>query len=352
MASNNLILRWWRQLRFDVPRMREHAPSRGRVGVVVLSIATVAGVVVLIFGPMGWFEHRYGGGWWGIGTVVLMYALALTVRRWMKRRNETTTLSLARATAPSQREGMLARRKIVATMVSRAAREVGLHAGVATDAPVGAVRAAQLQRLRAEGLWESVPTSLQAMLAAPEGSWNTETTGRVLVHLEVIVVLNWILKESYELPSLSRGGAVDGEMLREALIGKADRGSYLRTEAEIARQEGPTRVYLARLQNELVKRGATEGEVDEEMEKYAGQYMMYAASVGEAEVVAEDLPLKGGLIRDAPTADLLHLRGVAAVRMVTLAATRDVLMGLGLERMDEVVEGIIDVNTLIFYATI
>lgn len=107
MASDNLIRRWWRQLRFDVPpRMQSDAA------------------------------------------------------------------------APGLREGLLARRKIVATMVSRAAREVGLQAGVAMETPAGSVRAAQLQRLRREGLWESVPAPLQAALAAPEGSWDTETTGR------------------------------------------------------------------------------------------------------------------------------------------------------------------------------
>jgi hypothetical protein len=305
----------------------------------VLSIAAVALFLALIFGPMGWFEYRYGGGWWGVGAVVLSYALALTVRRWMKRHNETTTLSLGSATAPSLRKGLLARRKIVATMVSRAAREVGLREGVAMATPMGSVRAAQLQRLRGEGLWESVPASLQGMLAAPEGSWGAETTGRVLVHLEVVTVLNWALRASYELPALSRGGAADAAMLREALKGKTTEESFLRTEAEIERQEGPTRVYLARLQNELVKRGVTEGIVDEELEKYTGQYMSYAVSVGDAEVVAEDLPLRGGLLGDAPTADLLHLRGVAAVRMITLAGLRNVLTGLGLGRVDEVLAG-------------
>ncbi len=319
--------------------MRSNAASRGRVGVVVLSIAFVGVFLTLIFGPMGWFEYRYGGGWWGIGVVVLSYALALMLRRGMKRRGGTTTLSLASATAPSLRKGLLARRKIVATMVSRAAREVGLRERVAMETPVGSVRAAQLQRLRREGLWESVPAPLQGMLAAPEGSWDTETTGRVLVHLEVVTVLNWALRASYELPSLSRGGAVDATMLREAVTGRIAGENFLRTEAEIDRQEGPTRVYLARLQNELVRRGVTEGVVDEELEKYTGQYMSYAASVGDAEVVAEDLPLRGGLLGDATTADLLHLRGVAAVRMITLAGLRDVLTGKGLGRMDEVLVG-------------
>ena len=339
MASDNLIRRWWRQLRFDVPRMRGSAASRGRVGVVVLSIVFAGGVLALFVGPMGWFEYRYAGGWWGVGALVFLYALALLLRGVVKRRGGTTTLSLASATAPSLREGLLARRKIVATMVSRAAREVGLREGVATGTPVGSVRSAQLQRLRREGLWESVPAPLHGMLAAPEGSWDTETTGRVLVHLEVVTVLNWALRESYELPSLSRGGAADATMLREALTGKTVGENFLRTEAEIERQEGPTRVYLARLQNELVKRGVTEGTVDEELEKHTGQYMSYAASVGDAEVVAEDLPLRGGLVRDAVTADLLHLRGVAAVRMITLAGVRDVLVGEGLGRMDEVLAG-------------
>lgn len=339
MSSDSTILRWWRQLRFDVPRMRSHASSRSRVVVVVLSIASVGAFLALIFGPVGWIEYRYGGGWWGIGFLMLSYALALTARSWMRRRDETTTLSLARTPVPSLREGLLARRKIAATMVSRAAREVGLREGVTVEAPMGAVRAAQLQRLRAEGLWESVPTRLQEMLAAPEGSWSAEMTGRVLVHLEMVVALNWALRKEYELPSLRHGGLADGELLREALIGKADQGSYLRTESEIARQEEPTRVYLARLQNELVVRGETEGEVDEELEKYTGQYMRYAAAVGDAEVLAEDLPLKGGLVRDASTAELLHLRGVAAVRMVTLSGVREVLQGRGLGRVDEVLAG-------------
>ena len=53
--------------------------------------------------------------------------------------------------------------------------------------------------------------------------------------------------------------------------------------------------------------------------------MAYAASIGEAEIVAEDLPIGGVLVGEAPTDVILHLRGVAAVRLVTLQALHSAL---------------------------
>lgn len=54
--------------------------------------------------------------------------------------------------------------------------------------------------------------------------------------------------------------------------------------------------------------------------------MVYAASIGEAEFIAEDLPLGGVLVGEAPTDDILHLRGVAAVQLVTLQALHNALL--------------------------
>lgn len=254
----------------------------------------------------------------------------ILIRRWWWQRGKAITLSLANTPAPSVRAALLVQRKIVATMVSRAAREVGLHAGVTAETPIGSVRAAQLQRLRAERIWDHVPPPIQTMLAAPEGSWTTETTGRVLVHLEVIAVLNWALHPRRELPSLSPGGTADASLLREALTGKSTNDTFLRTETEIDQQELTTRVYLTQLQNILAQRGATEGA---EAHNHINQY---------SNRPVDDLPLRGAPLRDAQTADLLHLRGVAAVRMITLEGLRDVVTGLGMGRMEAVIENLKD----------
>jgi len=71
--------------------------------------------------------------------------------------------------------------------------------------------------------------------------------------------------------------------------------------------------------------GVAKGELETSLEEHAGAYMAYAASIGEAEFVAEELPLGGVLVSEAPTEDILRLRGVAAVRLVTLQALHNAL---------------------------
>jgi hypothetical protein len=64
--------------------------------------------------------------------------------------------------------------------------------------------------------------------------------------------------------------------------------------------------------------------------------MAYAASIGKAEFVAEDLPLRDVLVSEASTECILHLRDVAAVRLVTLQALHNALFTKGtvaLQRM-------------------
>jgi len=64
--------------------------------------------------------------------------------------------------------------------------------------------------------------------------------------------------------------------------------------------------------------------------------MVYAASTGDADLIAEDLPIGGQLISEAPTQDLLHLRGIAAVRIITLHALLDAIDNQGLGKLDEI----------------
>ena len=65
--------------------------------------------------------------------------------------------------------------------------------------------------------------------------------------------------------------------------------------------------------------------------------MAYGASIGEAEFVAEDLPLGGILVSEAPTEDIFHLRGVSAVRLVTLQALHDALFTKGTAALQQMI---------------
>ena len=327
MSSNNLFRKFWRQLRFDVPRMATHAVSRRRVGVVFLTVLFLIILFSVIYGPIALFEYKFGGGVIGLAIVAIMYLLAFGLRKGLQNSGSTIALGISATPAPSLRQAIFNQRLILATIVSRAAFEITDRSKSPLNLETGIARAAMLDRLRAENLWETLPISLRDRLAAPEGSWTKKGAGKVLLHLDAVAVLTWMLNPQSELSSLRTASGEGLETLRLALL-KPDpvaELNFLRTEAELHAQHDPAIIYLTRLSNELIKRGVAKGEVETSLEEHAGAYMAYATSIGEAEFVAEDLPLGGVLVSEAPTDDILHLRGVAAVRLVTLQALRNAL---------------------------
>jgi hypothetical protein len=292
-----------------------------------------------IYGPIALFEYEFGGGAAGLAFVAIMYALALSLRRGLKSTGNAIVLGISTTPAPSLRRAIFNQRLILATVVNRAAFEVAEQSASPLKLEIGTARAALLDRLRAENLWQTLPTPLRDCLAAPEGSWTTERAGEALLHLDAIAVLTWMLNPQAELTSLRTASSEGRETLRLALL-KPDpvaNLNFLRTETELQTQRDPAVMYLKRLSNELIKRGAAKGEFEESLEKHTGAYMAYAASIGEAEFVAEDLPLGGVLVREASTEDLLHLRGVAAVRLVTLQALHNVLVTEGTAALQQMI---------------
>jgi len=341
MAQDNLVKQWWRQLRFDIPRIRTHAASRRRVRFVLISIVILVVIITAYAGTVASLEYK-SAGWWGVGAILIAYALAFAVRRGMKTRGNAVTLSLSTTPKPSLRNEILDRRRILATLIGRAAYEVGLAHGQTGHLPAGSVRAAQLTRLRKDGLWDSVPPAIRDTLAAPEGSWTAAQTGRALMHLQAVAVLHWALRDDAMLSPLRTAASVNPDTLHSALADPdPDRDTYfLRSLSEIESQVSPTLIYLTRLQNELFKRGELQGDaatqVDPTLDDQAEAYMVYAASTGDADLIAEDLPIGGQLISEAPTQDLLHLRGIAAVRIITLHALLDAIDNQGLWKLDEI----------------
>jgi hypothetical protein len=331
MSGDNLFGKFWRQLRFDVPRMATHATSRRRVGIVFLTVLFLILAFSAIYAPFALFEYKFGGGAAGLGVVVIMYALALGLRRGLKNSGNTIALGISTAPAPSLRQAIFNQRLILATIVNRAAFEIKEQSKSRLNLETGIARATMLDSLRAENLWETLPTPLRDCLAAPEGSWTREGARKALLHLDAVAVLTWMLTPQSELASLRTASSEGRETLRLALL-KPDpiaELNFLRTETELHAQHDPAIIYLKRLSNELIKRGVANGELETSLEQHAGAYMAYAASIGEAEFVAEDLPLGGVLVSEAPTDDILHLRGVAAVRLATLQALHDALFTKG-----------------------
>jgi hypothetical protein len=339
MSGDNLLTKFWRQLRFDVPRMATHAASRRRVGVVLLTVLFLIILFSVIYGPIALFEYKFGGGAAGLAIAVIMYALALGLRGGLKNSGNAIVLGISAVPAPSLRQAVFNQRLILAAIVNRAAFEIAEQSKSPLNLETGIARATTLGRLRAENLWETLPAPLRDCLAAPEGSWTKEGAGKALLHLHAVAVLTWMLNPRVELASLRTASSEGRETLRLALL-KPDpiaELNFLRTETELHAQHDPAIIYLKRLSNELIKRGAAKGELETSLEEHAGAYMAYAASIGEAEFVAEDLPLGGALVSEAPTEDILHLRGVAAVRLVTLQALQNALSTKGTAALQQMI---------------
>ncbi len=339
MSSGNLFRKFWKQLRFDLPRMAAHATSRRRVGIVVLTLVFLILVFSAFYGPIAFFEYKFGGGIAGLAFVVIMYALAFGVRRGLKNSGTTIALGISAAPAPSLRRAIFNQRLILATIVNRAAFEIAEQSKSPLNLETGLARATMLGRLRAENLWETLPIPLRESLAVPEGSWTKEGAGKALLHLDAVAVLNWMLNPQSELASLRTASSEGRETLRLALL-KPDpiaELNFLRTETELRVQHDPAIIYLKRLHNELIKRGVAKGELESSLEEHKGAYMAYAASIGEAEFVAEDLPLGSVLVSEAPTEDILHLRGIAAVRLVTLQALHNALITKGTGALQQMI---------------
>ena len=328
LNNDNFVKQWGRQLAFDLPRIRTHETSRRRVLGVLLSILIVAAIAVVCWGPIAYFEYRFGG-WGMILWIVVMYALAFGVRRFWKRSGNTVTLNLSGAPSVGLRDSLVRQRTILAALVNRAAFEAGIVAGeTPKESQAGAGRSFQIQRLRRDGLWEGLPLRLKDALSMPEGEWTREDIGRVLVQLEAVRVLSWVVEKECELPPLRIAARVGPEILAVAFAEPTGEATpFLRSLNEIAVETQPALVYIARIQNELVKRGVTDGEFNAEIDAEVAGYMVYAASVGEAEMIAEDLPVGGQLVSEVASEELFHLRGLAAVRYTTLGAVRSALGG-------------------------
>jgi hypothetical protein len=339
MSTDNIFRKFWSQLRFDVPRMATHAASRRRVGMGFLAILLMVLVFLAFYGPIALFEYKFGGGLGGLALVAISYALAFGLRSRLKKSGHTIALGISAAPPPSLRQAILKQRLILANLINRAAFEMAQQSESPLNLEAGVARASALDRLRAENLWETLPIPLRDRLAAPEGSWTKECSGKALLHLEAVAVLNWMLNPQAELASLRTASSIGGDTLRLALLHPdpiADL-NFLRSETELQVQRDPTIIYLKRLSNELIKRGVVEGELEKPLEEHVGAYMAYAASIGEAEFVAEDLPLGGSLVGEASTEDILHLRGVAAVRFITLEALHDSLSSKGTVALQQMI---------------
>lgn len=339
MPSNNLFRQFWRQLCFDVPRMATHAASRKRVGIIFFTILFLVFVFSAFYGPLAFFEYKFGGGVGALVAIVILYALAFSLRSGLKKSGNAITLGISAAPAPSLRQAIFHQRLILATIINRAAFEIAVQSKSPTNLKSGIARASMLDRLRAENLWETLPTPLRDRLAAPEGSWTKESAGKALLHLDAVAVLNWMLNPQSELASLRTASSEGRETLRLALLkpDPIEELNFLRTEIELHAQHDPAIIYLKRLNNELIKRGVAKGELDGVLEEHAGAYMAYAASIGEAEIIAEDLPLGGVLVSEASTEDILHVRGVAAVRLVTLQALHNALFTKGTVALQQMI---------------
>ena len=339
MSSDNLFGKFWRQLRFDVPRMATHAASRKRVGAVFLTVLFLIIFFSMIYGPIALFEYKFGGGAVGLAFVVVAYVLAFGLRRSWKNSGNTIALGITTTPAPSLRQAIFNQRLILATIVNRAAFEIAKRLERPPNLEVGVARAAMLDRLRAENLWDTLPIPLRGRLSAPEGSWTKEEAGKALLLLDAVAVLTWMLNPKSELASLRTASSEGGETLRLALLNPDPIAelNFLRTETELLAQHDPAIIYLTRLSNELIKRGVSDGELEVSLEEHAGAYMAYAASIGEAEFVSEDLPMGGVLVSEAPTEDILHLRGIAAVRLVTLQALQNALFTQGTVALREMI---------------
>ncbi len=293
---------------------------------VLITIAIIVLLFALYLTPFLYFEYR-DTGLWGVAAIIVIYAMAFTLRRSLKRRGNTITLSLGQAPAPRLYEDVRGQRRILSMLVARGALESAFRERTVAMPAEGDVRAAQLRRLREDGLWDDLALPVRDTLSAPEGSWTAEVAGRCLQAVEIVRVLSWFVTESAVLGSL-RSAIADAqnairELIPQTLVREAAAPpAFLRTELEIGAQQAPAMAYLSRVHNELVKRGVKEGTFDESMGPQLAGYMQYAASVGEAEVVAEDLPVGTLLVAESSTEDLQYIMGLAASRYLALEMLR------------------------------
>ena len=339
MQIDGMYKRFWRQLCFDVPRLLSNAASRRRVSGVLVTLLVILLIFSAFYGAIAVFEYKFGGGIYGIALVCISYALAFGLRKGMQKTGNTIRLGMDVTPPTSLREEILNQRLILAVVVNRAAFEAARLSETLPTIELGVLRANMLDRLRVENLWERLPMQLRDCLAAPEGSWTKEKISGVLLHMEAVAVLGWMLDPQVELMPLRTIVNPNPASLRRALA-KPDpvrQLSFLRSESEVQAECGPSHVYIRRLSNELIKRGNETGELDQDLEQYAGEYMAYAASVGDAEFVAEDLPMGNGLVSEAASEEVFRLRGLAAVRLVTLEAMKEVLRTKKIDALQQLI---------------
>jgi hypothetical protein len=339
MQIDGMYKRFWRQLCFDVPRLLSNAASRQRVFGILIILLVILLIFSAFYGAIAVFEYKFGGGIYGIALVCISYVLAFGIRKGIQKTGTTIRLGIDVTPPTGLHEGILDQRLMLAVLVNRAAFEAARQSETPPTIELGAVRANMLDRLRVENLWEKLPRQLRDCLAAPEGSWTKEKISRALLHMEAVSVLGWVVDPQVELTPLRAVMNPDPALLRRALA-KPDpvrQLSFLRSESEVQAEYGPSHVYIRRLSNELIKRGIETGELDQDLEQYVGEYMTYAVSVGDAEFVAEDLPIGNGLVSEATSEELFRLRGLAAVRLITLEAIKEVLRTKKIDALQQLI---------------
>jgi hypothetical protein len=92
-TEDNPFKKLWRQIVFDLPRARTHAQSRKRVVWVLFAFLVIGGMIAAYVVPMIFVELRYGGGWYGVLFVVVLYVFSLSLRNSLKKRGNTLTAS-------------------------------------------------------------------------------------------------------------------------------------------------------------------------------------------------------------------------------------------------------------------
>src|ERR1039458_2303976 len=152
-------------------------------------------------------------GPWTIAFDTVIYGsgvAAFFVIRWVHRKNQPTTLSLAvspglnqdevTGPAPSVQRYFAERAAILASLVRRAASEIDLQrSGVR---PEVTTRQNENQLLRKYGLWEKLESPELDLVRVADGEWTVQQQNDLVAWSEQLRILRWVLRLDSELVPL------------------------------------------------------------------------------------------------------------------------------------------------------
>jgi hypothetical protein len=272
---------------------------------------------------------------WLIGSgAILIVPFVVPVIWWLGRRQkqEAVPLRITPSPEPIVRVASKAERRALrvffgelailhAVMVDRAVSESFLSRKTLPEGFACTSRRIHLDLLKRTGIWDKLSRADRSAMMLPDGHWEEARIGRASSSLEPLLLLRWILRLDYYLPSIGRQLPATVQMANEIVQApqKVLEGAELIDVSDIEITNDGAREFYARCLAESINKGYID-DMDEESTQWAREVSTRLSGKQH-----EDLVLGDRLISEASKEEVLSATFASRRRMMYLTWAMEVV---------------------------